>query len=88
MVGNIFQDLFQGQMDLIFFFQGLAFFLVVAVSFLSPRGAPQRLPWAWFRLFALAQGMAAWRRVFAIFAVRLGETLMKRLEIPPDGPSQ
>ena len=31
MAGNTFQDLFQGQMDYIFFFKGLAFILVLAV---------------------------------------------------------
>jgi hypothetical protein len=51
MAGNTFQDLFQGQMDFIFFFKGLAFFLVVAVSCLFRRDASQ-LPWRWFGLFA------------------------------------
>jgi PAS domain S-box-containing protein len=60
MTGNVLYDLFQGQMDYIFFFKGLAFFLVLAVSFLFRADSSQRLPWHWFGLFALAQGLAAW----------------------------
>ena len=52
MAGNTFQDLFQGQMDFIFFFKGLAFFLALAVSCLFQRDSSQRLPWRWFGLFA------------------------------------
>jgi PAS domain S-box-containing protein len=60
------QDLFQGQMDYIFFFQGLAFFLVLAVCCLFRGDAYQRLPWRWLGLFALAQGIAAWLSLVAI----------------------
>ncbi|MFZ5448354.1 MAG: tetratricopeptide repeat protein [Thermodesulfobacteriota bacterium] len=60
------QDLFQGQMDYIFFFQGLAFFLVLAVCCLFRGDAYQRLPWRWMGFFALAQGMAAWLSLVAI----------------------
>ncbi|MFZ2088417.1 MAG: cache domain-containing protein [Desulfobaccales bacterium] len=66
MAGNTFQDLFQGQMDFIFFFKGLAFFLVVAVSFLFRRDPSQRLPWLWLGLFALTQGIAAWVSLVAM----------------------
>jgi PAS domain S-box-containing protein len=66
MAGNTFHDLFQGQMDFIFFFKGLAFLLVLAVSFLFRRDASQRLPWRWFGLFALAQGIAAWLSLAAM----------------------
>jgi PAS domain S-box-containing protein len=66
MAGNTFHDLFQGQMDFIFFFKGLAFFLVLAVSFLFRRDSAQRLPWHWFGLFALAQGIAAWLSLAAM----------------------
>jgi PAS domain S-box-containing protein len=66
MAGNTFQNFFQGQMDFIFFFKGLAFFLVLAVSFLFRRDASQRLPWCWFGLFALAQGIAAWLSLAAM----------------------
>jgi PAS domain S-box-containing protein len=70
MSGNTLQDLFQGQMDYIFFFKGLAFILVVAVSCLF-RGYPsQRLPWRWFGLFALLQGLAAW---LSLVAMNFGE---------------
>jgi PAS domain S-box-containing protein len=60
------QDLFQGQMDYIFFFQGLAFFLVLAVFSLIRGDAYQRLPWRWFGGFALAQGLAAWLALIAM----------------------
>ena len=70
MSGNTLQDLFQGQMDYIFFFKGLAFILVLAVSCLF-RGYPsQRLPWRWFGLFALLQGLAAW---LSLVAMNFGE---------------
>jgi PAS domain S-box-containing protein len=66
MGANTIQDLFQGQMDYILFFQGLAFFLVFAVCCLFRGDAYQRLPWRWFGLFALAQGIAAWLSLIAM----------------------
>jgi PAS domain S-box-containing protein len=60
MTNNTIQHLFQGQMDYVFFFQGLAFLLVVLVCFLLRSDSQQRLPWHWFGLFALTQGIAAW----------------------------
>src|SRR3974377_966535 len=66
MAGNTFQDLFQGQMDFIFFFKGLAFFLALAVSCFFQRDSSQRLPWRWFGLFAAAQGIAAWSSLVAM----------------------
>ncbi len=70
MAGNAFQDLFQGQMDYIFFFKGLAFILVLAVSCLFRGDPSQRLPWRWFGLFALLQGLAAW---LSLVAMNFGE---------------
>ena len=70
MSGNTLQDLFQGQMDFIFFFKGLAFILVLAVSCLFRGDDSQRLPWRWFGLFALLQGLAAW---LSLVAMNLGE---------------
>jgi PAS domain S-box-containing protein len=76
MSGNIIQDLFQTQLDYIFFFQGLAFFLVFLVCFLL-RNVAQRLPWHWFGLFALAQGIVAW---LSLLAMNFGEpTVIKVL---------
>ena len=70
MSGNNLQELFQGQLDYIFFFKGLAFILVLAVCCLF-RGYPsQRLPWRWFGLFALLQGLAAW---LSLVTMSLGE---------------
>jgi hypothetical protein len=60
MTGSTIQELFQGQMDYIFFFRGLAFLLVLAVTCLFRGDTYQRLPWRWFGLFALAQGLASW----------------------------
>ena len=57
-------------MDYIFFFKGLAFILVLAVSCLFRGDDSQRLPWRWFGLFALAQGLAAW---LSLVAMNLGE---------------
>jgi PAS domain S-box-containing protein len=67
MAGKIFQDLFQGQMDFIFFFKGLAFLLVLAVTCLFRKNASQRLPWRWLGLFGLAQGIAAWLSLVALY---------------------
>ncbi|MFZ2087193.1 MAG: hypothetical protein WAU47_01350, partial [Desulfobaccales bacterium] len=60
MASNIFQDLFLAQLAWIFFFKGLAFLLAFAVSFFFQRDTSLRLPWGWFRFFALLQGLAAW----------------------------
>ena len=60
MTNTTIQHLFQGQMDYVFFFQGLAFLLVVLVCFLLRSDSQPRLPWHWLALFALAQGIAAW----------------------------
>jgi len=70
MMGSTFQDLFQGQMDYIFFFKGLAFILVLAVSCFFRGDPSQRLPWRWFGLFALLQGLAAW---LSLVAMNFGE---------------
>ncbi len=70
MAGNTFQDLFQGQMDYIFFFKGLAFILVLAVTCMFRGDTSQRLPWRWFGLFALMQGLAAW---LSLVAMNFGE---------------
>jgi PAS domain S-box-containing protein len=60
MAGTFIQDLFRGHLALIFFFKGLAFFLAFAVSLFFSRDASSRLPWGWFRFFALLQGLAGW----------------------------
>jgi PAS domain S-box-containing protein len=70
MAGNTFQDLFQGQMDYIFFFKGLAFILVLAVTCLFRGDTSQRLPWRWLGLFALMQGLSAW---LSLVAMNFGE---------------
>jgi PAS domain S-box-containing protein len=69
------QDLFQGQMDYIFFFQGLAFFLVLLVCCLFRGDRDQLLPWRWLGLFALAQGIAAW---LALIAMNFAEPSLLR----------
>ncbi len=66
MAGNTLQELFQGQMDFIFFFKGLAFLLVLAVTCLFRKEAAPILPWRCLGLFALAQGIAAWLSLVAL----------------------
>jgi PAS domain S-box-containing protein len=70
MAGNIIQELFQSQIDYIYFFQGLAFFLVFVVCCLLRSNVDQRLPWRWFALFSLGQGLAAW---LSLLAMNFGE---------------
>lgn len=77
MAGNIIQELFQSQIDYIYFFQGLAFFLVFVVCSLLRSNFDQRLPWRWFGLFALGQGIAAW---LSLLSMNFGEpTVVKAL---------
>lgn len=59
-------DFFQGQMDFILFFKGLAFLLVLAVTCLFRREASQVLPWRWLGFFGLAQGLASWLSLVAL----------------------
>ncbi len=59
-------NLFQGQLDYVFFFQGLAFLLIAVVCLFFRGRHNQRLPWFWFGIFGLTQGLAAWIQLLAI----------------------
>ena len=59
-------NLFQGQLDYVFFFQGLAFFLISVVCLFFRGQEHQRLPWLWLGLFGLTQGLAAWTQLLAV----------------------
>jgi hypothetical protein len=51
---------FQGQMDYIFFFYGLAFIGLGVVCYILSREVSQRLPWIWLALFGFASGCNEW----------------------------
>ena len=48
---------FQGQMDYIFFFYGLAFIGLGVVAYILAKEVNQRLPWSWLALFGLTHGV-------------------------------
>ena len=59
-------NLFQGQLDYVFFFQGLAFFLIsVCASFFEARHN-QRLPWLWFGIIRFDPGSGGLDQLLAI----------------------
>ena len=51
---------FQGQMDYIFFFYGLAFIGLGVVSYILSKEVNQRLPWIWLALFGFTHGANEW----------------------------
>ncbi len=53
-------DFFKGQMDYIYFFYGLAFFMVSGGGFIMARRKDERLPWLWFALFAITHTVHEW----------------------------
>ena len=57
---------FQGQMDYIFFFYGLAFVGLGAVCYILSREVSQRLPWRWLALFGLTHGVNEWLDFLAL----------------------
>ncbi len=59
-------NLFQGQLDYVFFFQGLAFFLISVVCLFFRGQKNQQMPWLWLGLFGLFQGLAAWTLLLAV----------------------
>jgi hypothetical protein len=58
---------FAGQMDYIFFFNGLAFIGLGAVSFILAKEVNQRLPWRWLGLFGFTCGAKVWLDLVALF---------------------
>ena len=57
---------FQGQMDYIFFFYGLAFIGLGVVSYILSKEVDQRLPWGWLALFAFTHGANEWLDLVAL----------------------
>ncbi len=49
---------FQGQMDYIFFFCGLAFIGLGVICYVLSKEVNQRLPWVWLALFGFAYGLS------------------------------
>ena len=57
---------FQGQMDYIFFFYGLAFIGLGVVSYILSKEVNQRLPWGWLALFGFTHGVNEWLDLVAL----------------------
>ena len=57
---------FQGQMDYIFFFYGLAFIGLGVVAYILSQEENQRLPWGWLALFGLTHGLNEWLDLVAL----------------------
>jgi diguanylate cyclase (GGDEF)-like protein/PAS domain S-box-containing protein len=57
---------FQGQMDYIFFFYGLAFIGLGMVCYIMSREVNQRLPWVWLALFGFIHGANEWLDLVAL----------------------
>jgi diguanylate cyclase (GGDEF)-like protein/PAS domain S-box-containing protein len=57
---------FQGQMDYIFFFYGLAFLGLGVVAYILAKGDNQRLPWGWLALFGFTHGFNEWLDLIAL----------------------
>ncbi len=57
---------FQGQMDYIFFFYGLAFIGLGVVSYILSKEVNQRLPWVWLALFGFTHGLSEWLDLVAL----------------------
>jgi len=57
---------FQGQMDYIFFFYGLAFVGLGVVCYILSKEVNQRLPWGWLALFGLTHGANEWLDLVAL----------------------
>jgi diguanylate cyclase (GGDEF)-like protein/PAS domain S-box-containing protein len=57
---------FQGQMDYIFFFYGLAFVGLGVVAYILSQEASPRLPWGWLALFGFTHGANEWLDLVAL----------------------
>ena len=57
---------FQGQMDYIFFFYGLAFIGLGVVAYILSKEVNQRLPWGWLALFGFTHGANEWLDLVAL----------------------
>lgn len=54
------REFFSQQLDYIFFFYGLAFIILAAVTFALHRTDRDRIPWRWLTLFGLIHGVNEW----------------------------
>ncbi|MFH1189888.1 MAG: ATP-binding protein [Candidatus Omnitrophota bacterium] len=61
------QDFFKSQNDYVYFFYGLAFFILSIICFNQSREKPSRIPWGIFGLFGLIHGLYEWVDMAAIF---------------------
>jgi diguanylate cyclase (GGDEF)-like protein/PAS domain S-box-containing protein len=59
---------FQGQMDYIFFFYGLAFIGLGVVAYILSKEVHHRLPWIWLALFGFTHGANEWLDLVALVA--------------------
>ena len=57
---------FQGQMDYIFFFYGLAFISLGVVCYILSKEVNQRLPWIWLAFFGFTHGLSEWLDLVAL----------------------
>jgi diguanylate cyclase (GGDEF)-like protein/PAS domain S-box-containing protein len=57
---------FQGQMDYIFFFYGLAFIGLGVVCYILSKEVNQRLPWVWLAFFGFIHGVSEWLDLVAL----------------------
>jgi hypothetical protein len=57
---------FQGQMDYIFFFYGLAFIGLGVVAYILSKEVHHRLPWIWLALFGFTHGANEWLDLVAL----------------------
>jgi len=57
---------FQGQMDYIFFFYGLAFIGLGVVCYILSKEVNYRLPWGWLALFGFTHGLNEWLDLVAL----------------------
>ena len=61
------REWFEGQLDYIFFWYGLAFFLLALVCLKTARrSGGSRIPWLWLGLFGLTHGFSIWLDMLAM----------------------
>lgn len=71
------KELFKGQFDYIYFFYGLAFFLLGVICFGITNARLRKIPWRLLGLFALTHGLSEWLQMLQIVYGRV-----KPLAIP------
>ncbi|MBA4386960.1 MAG: hypothetical protein C0404_03200 [Verrucomicrobia bacterium] len=61
-------EFFQGQLDYIFFFYGLAFVLLAVVCASLRHDKSSELPWSWLALFGITHGLNEWLDMLVVTA--------------------